>query len=333
MRRRVATVGGLAALGSRRPRSLWPAAGQEPAVASAERGGSGCSVASVPVSNDREDLRRSLRCLINQERAIHGFGKLARNTSLQKAAQRHTKTMVATDCLAHRCPGEVELDTRLEQAGYFDGAQKWRLRREHRLRAEHRGDGRQLDGERLSPGQHPRSRVRRRRGRGVEKGSTGAASASTGPSPSSSAPATRPSGRLGRSSWGLSEVGGQGRIQTEMADGRPDTTRAHGPCRFALCRRCSRGVGLGVGASAAAERCGQGGDAEAGRVKPGEARKAISRPVQRGARQGRAQRVRARQAVAESPRSATPSRWTERLLDHACNGEGGSAGGSRASAT
>ena len=128
MRRRVATVGGLAALGIAGLIWLAPAAGQEPAVASAERGGSGCSVASVPVSNSTAtDLRRSLRCLINQERAIHGFGKLARNSSLQKAAQRHTKTMVATDCLAHRCPGEVDLDTRLEQAGYFDGAQKWRF--------------------------------------------------------------------------------------------------------------------------------------------------------------------------------------------------------------
>ena len=99
MRRRVATVGGLAALGIAGLIWLAPAAGQEAAVASAERGGSGCSVASVPVSN----------------------------SSLQKAAQRHTKTMVATDCLAHRCPGEVDLDTRLEQAGYFDGAQKWRF--------------------------------------------------------------------------------------------------------------------------------------------------------------------------------------------------------------
>ena len=71
-------------------------------------------------------LRKSIRCLINEERAVHGFGKLLRNESLQKAAQRHTKAMVAADCLAHRCGDEPNLETRLRQAGYFDGVKAWR---------------------------------------------------------------------------------------------------------------------------------------------------------------------------------------------------------------
>ena len=33
--------------------------------------------------------------------------------------------MVATDCLAHRCQGEVELEERLRQAGYFNDASSW----------------------------------------------------------------------------------------------------------------------------------------------------------------------------------------------------------------
>ena len=34
--------------------------------------------------------------------------------------------MVETDCLAHRCPGEADLESRLRRAGYFAGASSWR---------------------------------------------------------------------------------------------------------------------------------------------------------------------------------------------------------------
>ena len=109
------------------------------------RGGAPCPLASEPAAqSSTKDMRNSVRCLINQERGVHGFGKLKRDAALQKAAQRHTKAMVSTGCLAHRCPDEANLETRLRDAGYFDGAQSWRYRREHRLRAERRGDGRQL---------------------------------------------------------------------------------------------------------------------------------------------------------------------------------------------
>jgi uncharacterized protein YkwD len=105
--------------------SLATAAGTPPNTP-AERGPA-CSAAAAPVAGSTvKQLRKSIRCLVNQERAIHGFGRLVRNAPLQKAAQRHTKTMVATACLAHRCPDEDDLKTRLERAGYFDGAKSWR---------------------------------------------------------------------------------------------------------------------------------------------------------------------------------------------------------------
>lgn len=92
-----------------------------------ERGGSACSLASVPAAESTvKDVRLSARCLINEERAVHGFGKLVRDRSLQKAAQRHTKAMVASGCLSHRCAGEPNLEDRLEIAGYFDGVKSWR---------------------------------------------------------------------------------------------------------------------------------------------------------------------------------------------------------------
>jgi uncharacterized protein YkwD len=124
LRRLVATVGAVAALGVAAVGSLGVGAGGAEVT---DRGVTGCSAASAPVAESTvKELRKSIRCLVNQERAIHGFGRLNRNASLQKAAQRHTKTMVATGCLAHRCPNEVDLETRLEAAGYFDGVKSWR---------------------------------------------------------------------------------------------------------------------------------------------------------------------------------------------------------------
>ena len=85
-----------------------------------------CRGADKPAADTpSKKLRKSIRCLINRERAVHGFGKLDHRRALQKAGQRHAKTMVATGCLAHRCPGEVDLEERLRQAGYFNGASSW----------------------------------------------------------------------------------------------------------------------------------------------------------------------------------------------------------------
>jgi uncharacterized protein YkwD len=121
----VALIGTLAALAVASVASLAPAA--ESPETTADRRGAGCSLAAVPVDESNiKDVRRSIRCLINQERAVHGFNRLLRNAPLQIAAQRHTKTMVATACLAHRCGDEVDLETRLSRAGYFDGAESWR---------------------------------------------------------------------------------------------------------------------------------------------------------------------------------------------------------------
>lgn len=87
-----------------------------------------CPDASTTVTSATVNtLRKSLRCLINVERVARGLPKLTGNEPLQKAAERHVKTMIATGCLDHRCPGEVNLSTRLRRAGYFDGATSWRF--------------------------------------------------------------------------------------------------------------------------------------------------------------------------------------------------------------
>ena len=127
MRRRVATVGALVALGVAGVASFAGAAHPSPAPKPERGGDTQCDRASVPAAESSiRDLRKSVRCLINEERAVHGLGKLVRNLPLKTASQRHVNVMVETSCLAHVCPGEDDLETRLERAGYFAGADAWR---------------------------------------------------------------------------------------------------------------------------------------------------------------------------------------------------------------
>jgi uncharacterized protein YkwD len=87
-----------------------------------------CPGSDQPVSESTaSDLRKSVRCLILAERGTRGLPKLARAESLDLAAKRHVKTMIATDCLAHRCPNEVDLEHRLRRAGYLDGITTFRF--------------------------------------------------------------------------------------------------------------------------------------------------------------------------------------------------------------
>jgi uncharacterized protein YkwD len=93
-----------------------------PAATSAAGSADACPAAGEMVSDTAApDLRKTVRCLIGAERASRGLPKLVRSDSLETAAKRHVKTMIDTDCLAHRCPGEVDLEKRLRRAGYFDG--------------------------------------------------------------------------------------------------------------------------------------------------------------------------------------------------------------------
>jgi uncharacterized protein YkwD len=87
-----------------------------------------CPGSDQPVAESTAaELRKSVRCLILAERGARGLPKLVRAESLELAAKRHVKTMVATDCLAHRCPDEVDLERRLRRAGYLDGITTFRF--------------------------------------------------------------------------------------------------------------------------------------------------------------------------------------------------------------
>ena len=122
MRPRVAAAA-IAALAVLLVASLGPAGAKPSPVAA--RGGP-CSNADRPADElTSVELRKAVRCLINAERAGRGRAKLVRDRGLQRVAQKHAATMVATDCLAHRCGDELELEERIRRAGYFEAADAW----------------------------------------------------------------------------------------------------------------------------------------------------------------------------------------------------------------
>jgi len=97
-----------------------------PAAGGANGGATACADASEPAAEiGARQLRKTVRCLINEERVARDLSKLARNESLQLAARRHAKVMVETDCLDHRCADELNLQARIARAGYFGGALAW----------------------------------------------------------------------------------------------------------------------------------------------------------------------------------------------------------------
>lgn len=85
-----------------------------------------CTNAESPAQElERKALRKALICLINKQREARDLVRYHKNRQLKRAAQRHTNTMVKTDCLLHQCPGEADIETRIRRSGYLDGARRW----------------------------------------------------------------------------------------------------------------------------------------------------------------------------------------------------------------
>ncbi len=129
-RRHAVIAGAIAALVVALLASLAIAARPDaPKVApSAPKAASACANADRPADEaTTKQLRKAVRCLINKQRVRVGAGKLAKHPGLRKAAQRHAKVMVAEACLAHECGDEADLETRIRQTGYLDGAKAWKF--------------------------------------------------------------------------------------------------------------------------------------------------------------------------------------------------------------
>jgi uncharacterized protein YkwD len=87
---------------------------------------SGCPFADAKAHTiTLNQVRRSITCLINHKRTGRGRRTLDPNAKLQGAAQKHTKVMLAQDCLQHKCPGEPGFNQRMRNSGYLKGAKAW----------------------------------------------------------------------------------------------------------------------------------------------------------------------------------------------------------------
>jgi len=91
-------------------------------------GGTDCKNAEQSVKRlSTTAARKAILCLLNEERRRHARKPLKKHKTLQRLAQKHTKKMVATDCLSHQCPGEPSLETRIKKSGYTKGATNFRF--------------------------------------------------------------------------------------------------------------------------------------------------------------------------------------------------------------
>jgi uncharacterized protein YkwD len=68
---------------------------------------------------------RLVVCVVNRQRRAKGRKPLERRRGLTKAARRHTERMQAANCFAHTCPGEPQLQGRLERTGYLPCGCRW----------------------------------------------------------------------------------------------------------------------------------------------------------------------------------------------------------------
>jgi uncharacterized protein YkwD len=91
-------------------------------------GSSDCAHAGDPIREvSTGQVRKAVLCLLNDERSRHARSRLALSKKLGKAAEAHTETMVATNCLSHSCPGEPDLEGRIRKSGYLKGAHRWQF--------------------------------------------------------------------------------------------------------------------------------------------------------------------------------------------------------------
>ena len=84
--------------------------------------GTGCGphVDARPGEATARQMRKALRCLINEERVARDRRPVRTNRPLTRIAKRHTRIMVEENCFTHQCPGERPLRKRIESSAYIE---------------------------------------------------------------------------------------------------------------------------------------------------------------------------------------------------------------------
>jgi uncharacterized protein YkwD len=106
--------------------ALTASAAALPAAARGDSGG--CAHASAAAGQVAlAAAARSLRCIINAERARHGLPGVRANRRLRRAARRHALEMARADFFGHVSPAGSTAESRIRDAGYLRGARRWSI--------------------------------------------------------------------------------------------------------------------------------------------------------------------------------------------------------------
>jgi uncharacterized protein YkwD len=87
-----------------------------------------CANADVrPTSSNEKVVRDATLCLLNAERSKRGLKPLKANSKLRKAAERHSRNMVADGFFDHVSPSGSTMVDRVRKAGYMKPGRAWSL--------------------------------------------------------------------------------------------------------------------------------------------------------------------------------------------------------------
>lgn len=89
-----------------------------------------CARASVVPTNAsaaRLGARLAIRCLVNEQRRLHGLPPVRSSRRLRRAAEGLAGDMVRRKFFAHVTPSGSTLDSRVRRTGYLGGARSWSL--------------------------------------------------------------------------------------------------------------------------------------------------------------------------------------------------------------
>ena len=78
-----------------------------------------------PYELSAKEARAAVYCLINERRADRGVGKLRADGRLERAAQRHSRSMDDRNYFSHTGPGGSSPQSRIQSTGYMAGASSW----------------------------------------------------------------------------------------------------------------------------------------------------------------------------------------------------------------
>ena len=85
------------------------------------------NASAVPTAGNLRQVERTTLCLINLEREQRDLGPVRSNGRLARAADGHSRDMVARDFFSHDTPGGGTMTSRIKGSGYLNRARSYSI--------------------------------------------------------------------------------------------------------------------------------------------------------------------------------------------------------------